>query len=176
MNSEETRAAQVFLAHHGFVKGLALRHAPWPGLANDIIQQVFLEFARKERQWNLDSDVKPLLATMTRFVALRYWRERTHQQPEVVRQLADHIRRLASERQDEPRYDDELDALRICLEKLPNKTRSFVDLYYYAGHSTGEIAARMKMRSDTVCRALCRVREKLRDCLQRSLNGGLAHV
>ena len=176
MNSEETRAAQVFLAHHGFVKGLALRHAPWPGLANDIIQQVFLEFARKERQWNLDSDVKPLLATMTRFVALRYWRERTHQQPEVVRQLADHIRRLASERQDEPRYDDELDALRICLEKLPNKTRSCVDLYYYAGHSTGEIAARMKMRSDTVCRALCRVREKLRDCLQRSLNGGLAHV
>jgi RNA polymerase sigma-70 factor, ECF subfamily len=176
MNSENTRAGQVFLAHHGFVKGLALKHAPWPGLANDIIQQVFLEFARKEEQWNLDADVKPLLASMTRLVALRCWRERTHREPEVVRQLADHIRQLVSERQDEPRYDDELDALRGCLEKLPGKTRSFVDLYYYAGHSTGEIADRMKMKGDTVCRALCRVREKLRDCLQRSLNGGLAHV
>ena len=176
MNSKETRAAQVFLAHYGFVKGLALKHAPWPGLAHDIVQQVFLEFARKEQQWNLDSDVKPLLATMTRFVALRYWRERTHQQPEVVRQLADHIRQLASERLDDPRYDDELDALRICLEKLPKKTRSFVDLYYYAGNSTGEIAVRMKMKSDTVCRALCRVRGILRGCLQRSLNGGIAHV
>jgi RNA polymerase sigma-70 factor (ECF subfamily) len=176
MNSDTTRAGQVFLVHHGFVKGLAIKHAPWPGLADDIIQQVFLEFARKEERWNLDSDVRPLLASMTRFVALRYWRERTHQQPEVVRQLADHIRQLVSESEDEPRYDDELDALRGCLAKLPNKTRSFVDLYYYAGHSTEEIGARMKMRSDTVCRALCRVREKLRDCLQRSLNGGLAHV
>jgi RNA polymerase sigma-70 factor (ECF subfamily) len=176
MNSEETRAAQLFLAHHGFVRGLALKHAPWPGLADDIIQQVFLEFARKEKQWNLEADVKPLLATMTRFVALRFWRERTHQQPEVVRQLADHIRQLASKSPDEPRYEDELDALRLCLEKLPNKTRTFVDMYYYAGNSTAEIANRLSMKSDTVCRALCRVREELRHCLKQALHRGLADV
>jgi hypothetical protein len=61
MNSEETRAAQIFRAHHGFVKGLAFKHAPWPGFANDIAQQVFGEFAQKETPWDLDSDVKPLL-------------------------------------------------------------------------------------------------------------------
>lgn len=170
MNADEQRAGQLFLAHHAFVRGLALRYAPWPGLADDIIQQVFLEFAKKEQRWNLEKDVKPLLATMTRFVALRYWRECTHQQPEVVRQLADHIRQLAAERREETHYEDELDALRLCLEKLPNKTRTFVDLYYYAGNSTAEIANRLSMKSETVCRALCRVREELRHCLKQALH------
>lgn len=157
------------MAHHGFVKGLALKFAPWPGLADDIVQQVFLEFVRKEERWDLDADVKPLLVTMTRFVALRCWRERLHQQPEVVRQLADHIRHLAEQREQSRRYDDEITALRTCLEKLPSKTRAFVDSYYYAEMSVEQIATRMRMRTDTVCRALSRVRAKLRDCLKTSL-------
>ena len=176
MRPQETSAAQVFLTHHGFVKGLALKHAPWPGLADDIVQQVFLEFTAKEAQWDLQADVKPLLATMTRFVALRHWREHMRQQPEVVRKLADHIRQLAGDQQEESRYDDEILVLRDCLRKLPDKTRSFVDFYYYAELSTGEIATKMNMRSDTVCRALCRVREKLRDCVTKILRGGLANV
>jgi RNA polymerase sigma factor (sigma-70 family) len=83
----------------------------------------------------------------------------------VVQQLAEHIRRLAEERHKEFRYDDELDALRRCLDKLPIKSRAFVDLYYYSGVSTVEIASQMKMKSDTVCRALCRLRERLRSCI-----------
>jgi len=165
MNNRDSLAAQLFLANHGFVKALALKYAPWPGLSEYIVQQVFLEFIAKEEKWDLDSDVKPLLAKMTRFVALRYWRERTHQLPEVVQQLAEHIRRLAEERHKEFRYDDELDALRRCLDKLPIKSRAFVDLYYYSGVSTVEIASQMKMKSDTVCRALCRLRERLRSCI-----------
>jgi DNA-directed RNA polymerase specialized sigma24 family protein len=77
MNLNETQAAQIFLMHHDFVKGVALKHAPWPGLMEDITQQVFLEFLKKESQWDLEADVRPLLATMTRLVALRLWRERT---------------------------------------------------------------------------------------------------
>ncbi len=176
MRSKETIAAQVFLANHGFVEGMALKHAPWPGLADDIVQQVFLEFTAKERQWDLESDAKPLLATMTRFVALRHWREQMRQKPEMVRKLADHVRQLAGENQEETRYDDELTALRDCLQKLPDRTRAFIDLYYYENLSTGEIASKMHMRPNTVCRALCRMREKLRECLIRQLQGGFANA
>lgn len=153
-----------------------MRYPPWPGLAEDIVQQVFLEFATKSRCWDLDGDVKPLLAKMTRLVAMRCWRERTHQLPEVVRQLAEHVRALAEERQAEPRYDEELTALRECLRKLPAKTRAFLDLHYFDELSTVEIASRMRMKSDTVCRALSRARAKLRDCIKRVLNGGQAHL
>ena len=33
------------------------------------------------------------------------------------------------------------------------------------------------MKADTICRALSRVRDKLRDCIQREMNqGGAAHA
>lgn len=170
MNTHETQAAQLFLAHHDFVKGVALKYAPWPGLMEDITQQVFLEFLRKEAQWDLDKDVRPLLATMTRHIALRLWRDRTREQPEVVQKLADHIRQLAEEREALPRYEEEISVLRTCLQKLPDKSRELIRLYYYNDIGTPEIADQLAMKSDTVCRALSRVRDKLRDCIQRSLH------
>lgn len=177
MNIAETHAAQVFLAHHDFVKGVALKYAPWPGLMEDITQQVFLEFMAKESKWDLSSDARPLLATMTRHIAMRLWRERTRQQPDVVQKLADHIRQFAEERETPPRYEDEVRVLRTCLQKLPQKSRELVELYYYDEVGTPQIAEQIQMKADTVCRALSRVREKLRECIEQNLNqGGHAHA
>ena len=176
MESHETRAAKAFLAHHAFVKGLALRHAPWPGLAEDILQQVFVEFLAKASRWDLDRDVRPLLAGMTRLVALRHWREKTRALPEAMRRLADHVRQLAEGRVDPPRYEEELTALRDCLERLPDKSRSLLDLYYHAEVPTREIASRMGMKVDTLCRAICRLREQLRVCIDRATPGDAAHA
>jgi RNA polymerase sigma-70 factor (ECF subfamily) len=170
MESDVTRAAQVFLAHHGFVRGLALRHAPYPGLAEDVVQQALVEFLAKASQWDLSADVRPLLATMTRQVALRLWRERTREMPEALRQLAEHVRRLAEERDAPPRYEEERDALRRCLDGLPEKSRSLIDLYYFSELSAADIGTRLGTRADTVCRAISRVREKLRDCINRTLD------
>jgi RNA polymerase sigma factor (sigma-70 family) len=177
MDFAQTQAAQIFLSHHDFVKGVALKYAPWPGLMDDIAQQVFLEFMAKESKWDLSTDARPLLATMTRHVAMRLWRERTRQQPEVVQKLADHIRSLAEERENPPRYEEELGALRSCLQKLPDKSRQLLGLYYDDEIATAEIARQTAMKADTVCRALSRVREKLRDCIRQSLNRkGQAHA
>lgn len=177
MNPTETHAAQVFLAHHDFVKGVALKYAPWPGLMEDITQQVFLEFMNKENRWDLSKDARPLLATMTRHVAMRLWRDRTREQPDKVQKLAEHIRQLAEERDRPPRYEEEVSVLRTCLQKLPEKSRELVELYYYNDIGTPQIAEQLDMKADTVCRALSRVRDKLRDCIQRGLKeGGPAHA
>jgi len=64
-------------ANTGFVHALALRLAPAPGLAEDIAQQVFLEFIAKAPQWDLTQDIKPLLAAMTPNVARHAWREKS---------------------------------------------------------------------------------------------------
>jgi RNA polymerase sigma factor (sigma-70 family) len=174
MNPQDTRAAQIFLSHHDFVKGVALKYAPWPGLMEDISQQVFLEFMAKEERWDLERDLRPLLATMTRHVAMRLWRERTRERPEVVQKLADHIRQLAEEREMPPRYEEEVTILRSCLTKLPDKSRELIQRYYYSDLSTPQIASQLDMKADTICRALSRVRDKLRDCIQREMNQGAA--
>lgn len=177
MNTQETRAAQIFLTHHDFVKGVALKYAPWPGLMEDIAQQVFLEFIAKEQRWDLEKDIRPLLATMTRHVAMRLWRDRTRERPEVVQKLADHIRLLAEESDLPPRYEAEIGPLRDCLKKLPEKSREIIQLYYYSDVGTPQMAEQLGMKADTVCRALSRVREKLRECIQRQIQqGGAAHA
>src|SRR5437660_6273702 len=90
---------QLIEANIGFVHALALRLAPAPGLAEDIAQQVFLEFISKAAEWDLTKDIKPLLAVMTRHVANRCWRERMRSLPEVQQELAEHIRQLAEGRE-----------------------------------------------------------------------------
>jgi RNA polymerase sigma factor (sigma-70 family) len=176
MWSNETNVAQLVLAHHAFVRALAFKLAPWPGLVDDISQQVFFEFLAKQEKWNLEQDLRPLLATMTRYVAARYWRERQRTMPDVMRELADYVRELAAE-QETPAYGDEkVAALRGCVEKLPDKGRRLLTLYYEADISTVDIAAQMAMHPDAVCQALCRLRGKLRDCIDRSLSRGGLHA
>lgn len=92
------RIAELAATHERFVNALALRLAPAPGLAEDISQQVLLEFIAKAAEWDLTRDIKPLLAAMTRNVASRCWREKMRALPEVQRELAEHIRQLAETR------------------------------------------------------------------------------
>jgi RNA polymerase sigma-70 factor (ECF subfamily) len=160
---------ELLSAQDGFVRALALRLAPAPGLAEDIAQQVFLEFLAKEAQWDTSRDIKPLLAVMTRNVARRCWRERMHTLPEVQRELSEHICRLAESRDVSWFGEEERTVLRRCLDRLPTKSRRLVELHYYMDTSSVEIAQQMAMQPDAVRRALCRLREQLRKCMSKFL-------
>ncbi len=173
MNSDTSSVSEDLLTvHGGFVRALALKLAPAPGLAEDIAQQVFLEFIAKEASWDLTRDIKPLLAGMTRNVARRFWRERTRTLPEVQRELAEHIRHLAETREVTWFGEEEKSALRRCLDRLPAKSRRLVELHYYLDTSSVEIASQTEMKADAVRRALFRLRGQLRNCVRRFLPEG----
>ena len=169
MSEQPRHIAEVIESHGHFVRSLALKLAPAPGLAEDIAQQVFLEFVAKSDQWDLDRDVKPLLAAMTRNVALRSWRDKTRAMSAEMRGLAEHIRALAEQSEVDWYRPEEQAALQQCLEQLPEKSRRFIELHYDLGVSSVEIAARMQMTADAVRRALFRLREQLRKCIQVTL-------
>ncbi len=162
-------AADLFLCHLGLVKAVALKTAPWPDLVDDIVQQVFLEFIRKEARWDLDADLRPLLAAMTRKVALRQWRQMTHQQSEMRLRLSEHIRSLADTFMDAEGAEqraEKVGQLRQCMENLPERSRQMIEAYYFSGHSPEVIGAQNDMKPDTVRRNLSRIRVALRDCLE----------
>jgi len=172
MTERDAEIEAALRAHDAFVKALALKLAPVPGLAGDIAQQVFLEFIEKRDQWDLAGDLKPLLAVMTRNVAQRCWRERCKAMaPEVVA-LVEEIRNV-TEREEIPWYsEEEKDALRLCLEKLPEKSRDVLKLHYDLGVSSVDMAQQMNVKADAVRRALFRLRYQLRRCVQTSLARG----
>jgi|ERR1043166_866768 RNA polymerase sigma-70 factor (ECF subfamily) len=166
MPEPEARLAELIEFQGPFVRSLALRLAPAPGLAEDIAQQVFLELIAKAAQWDLDRDLKPLLATMTRNVALRCWRERTRVMSAEIRGLAEHIRTLAEGSEVTWYRPEEQAALEQCLEQLPEKSRRLIELHYDLGVSSVNIATQMQMTADAVRRALFRLREQLRKCIE----------
>ncbi|MBN1672999.1 MAG: sigma-70 family RNA polymerase sigma factor [Kiritimatiellae bacterium] len=168
-NSREIET--IVTEHEGFVKALALKLAPAPGMCDDIAQQVFLEFMAKADQFDLSRDVKPLLAMFTRNVAMRCWRERQKVMSPEMRKLADHIRMLAEEKDFTWYSDAERTALRRCLDKLPEKSRHILQVHYYLGVSSVEIAGKMHMKAAAVRRALFRLRKELRRCIERTLAG-----
>ncbi len=155
--------------HMGFVHALAIRYAPAPDVAQDVTQQVFLEFLRKQEQWDLTKDIRPLLSEMTRVVARRSWQESCQQMTSQMRHLAEHIRQLAESSHLEPIEEEETAALKRCLEKLPERSRLLVRARYYLGANSLEIGDRLGMTPTAVRRALFRLRQTLRACVDRQL-------
>lgn len=61
-----------------------------------------------------------------------------------------------------------LEHLRDCLEKLPPKSRELCDLRYVEDLKPAAIAEVNGMTPNSVAKALQRIREQLRECLERS--------
>lgn len=71
---------------------------------------------------------------------------------------------------------DETEALRACLEKLAPHSRQVVHLRYYDELDATQIAQRFESNAGSVRVLLQRVRDQLRECMERQLRmeGGMA--
>ncbi len=61
------------------------------------------------------------------------------------------------------------EALRQCIERLPDRSQSLVRLRYRDSLSVADIAARLVKSPDAVQKALSRLRESLQKCVERRL-------
>ena len=168
-NDHRKNVQRLIALHVGWVYTLAMKYAPSPDVAEDVAQQVFLEFLKKQHTWDLEADVRPLLAEITRLVAKRFWQARCRQMAQEMRELAEHVRMLSEERDFSPIRDEEKDALTQCIEKLPEKSKHLIRTRYYLGANSSEIAGKLDMTPGAVRRALFRLRTKLRQCVDKQL-------
>ncbi len=165
-----TELERVLAQYERYIRGLALKLAPSPGLAEDVAQEVFVEILSHPDRWDLSRDPKALFAGITRNVAHRYWRNRMRNASRDLRQLADHIRELAAERDVEWFSDEERLALRKCLDRLPSRSRKLVDLFYCVGLKSHEIGEQLEVTSSTVRTSILRIRDKLQSCVRHTLS------
>ena len=64
--------------------------------------------------------------------------------------------------------------LTACLEKVEGRAREICDYRYRAGLAPARIAALLGLQSNTVAKALQRLRDDLRTCIERREAGGAA--
>ena len=164
----EQTAAALLVKYHRFVFRQARRAMPFPDLAEDVAQQTFVDFLAKADQWDLDRDLRPLLMTMVQRCARSVWRDRAKLLPESLQQIGEYVQKELSEIPMEA-DDDRLSALRRCMQKLPEGGRQLISRYYFDGVATKQIAEELSKKADAVGKAIYRLREKLRLCIEQTM-------
>lgn len=159
---------QLFQDHYGLMIVVALRYAPSPELAYDIVQQVFIDFIEDalKRERDYGKSIAPFLRTLTKNRAIDCWREYKKNSPE-------HLQRIAERFADRPvddetlRWSEEISGLRSCMKKLPPPARQMVEQHYFHGTTMEDIAVRTGRKAVTVRSFFSRIRQKLRECIER---------
>lgn len=178
IKSDDPRQVEAFRSKYGLVVHAAQRFAPDPDLIPDIVQQVFLEFIQnsEKRQWDIDGDINGLLYRITQNVCANLWRTRRKESPEAIRQIGEYLLQLNQQRAEQEKPEeitdetvDEFRALQECLARLPEKSRRIIDMRYFLDMPTREIAEELHMEQGTVRKTVARIRQRLRKCIERTL-------
>lgn len=152
--------------------GLALRVVSHRELAEDVLQEAFLNIWRSAPDYS--ATLSPPLAWMGLIVrsrALDLLRrraaERTHLTQEIDETLADKLAGEGPTPLDTAQASEQARALNQCLGRLENKQREVVNLAYMRDLSHSELASQLQLPLGTVKTWIRRGLDQLRQCMAR---------
>ena len=122
--------------------------------AEDVCQDVFLSLVRKNPEFETEENLRAWLIRVTLNRAASLWRTPWKKRVSLGDDSARHRAAVA---QDEKLSD--------ALASLSGDDRALIQLYYFEGFKTGEIAAMLGHRHATVRTQLMRARKRLKSQL-----------
>ncbi len=142
-------------------------------LIDDLAQETFLAAYRTLDSYRGDSALGGWLLAIARNQALMHLRRERLRAASTLDEtvttwLADDFTKDAPD----ARHEREVDALQKCLAGLPPTSASIVDEHYAKRHSAIDIARRLGKSAGAVWMTLMRVRQALRECMQKRLANG----
>jgi RNA polymerase sigma-70 factor, ECF subfamily len=151
-------------AIHAFV---ALK-LPVPHLVDEISHDTFVFAFRRISEFTPGTSfrawLRAIAANKVRAEIERYGREERNRLAYSERRALDDALAESSSP-----ASPELDALQDCLKAMPEHLRKILRLRYHDENSSEEIAGRLERSLAWVRTTLCRVRQQLRDCIERKL-------
>lgn len=170
MNGAPDREREAWVRRHQAAPWRFLRLCGCPGdIAEDLVQEALLAALHK----GVDAQPDPVAASWLRGAVTNLWRMHLRSQRVRGDALATFAADLALAELAYSRCaaDDDGEAYRAalvqCLERLDEGAREVVRLRYERGLSRDELAARLGLGAEGVKAKLRRVREALRDCVER---------
>ena len=132
-----------------------------PDTADDIYQNVCMKLLKQKEPIEPEEHLKAWLLRTTIHCCKDYWK-------------SSWIQRISweepsqQEESYEPMNEDQGPGyITECVQKLPEKYRAIIHLYYYEEYSQKEIADMLCMKENTVASRLARGREKLKKMLEK---------
>jgi len=164
------RLQQLFVRHQQAVLGYVLSIEPNFADAQDIVQEVFLAVSRKAQTWSAGTDFFAWVCTVARYETLRFQRTRARRTAHLDEDVVELLH--AAEPVDESRWQQRVDALRRCLDRLAPRAKELVWRRYHGAQMPEQIATGIGWTVNAVRVGLTRARGVLRECMEKQLKAG----
>lgn len=136
--------------------------------AADVLQECNLVLWRKVGEFREGSEFIPWAFGIARFQVMAHLRDQKREQgrllnPELAELLHEEVAQQAG------RFEDLQTALRHCLGELPEHGRDLMERRYFRHHAIQQIADETRRNLSAVKVALMRLRQALRECIEREM-------
>jgi RNA polymerase sigma-70 factor, ECF subfamily len=166
--------AELIARHEVAVRLYAAKIAPRPDMAEDIAQKAFVIAIQKCETFDAARSFPAWMQGIVRNVVRNEW-EHLALHSKVERDtLAAYVETLASMPSDLEQLEHaqlRLQAMKKCIERLPERARQIVHLHYEMELACAVIASKIGTSVHAVKMALVRLRQDLRQCIQARLSG-----
>jgi len=166
---DERHAAflRAWLQAQPAVAAYALSRLGDPHAMDDVVQEVALSAQRCFATYDARRSFTQWVLGITHHKIIDHFRARrpneSLESDEAERHLHEASLRLADE------IGEQTSAMQDCIAKLPPQRRELLRRYYLDGESVREITRALRMGQSAVKVALHRLRQALRDCVDRTL-------
>ena len=138
--------------------------------AHDVLQETNLALWDKAREYDPSRPFLPWAYRIAYLQVLAYRKSCARSRLVFNEQL---VSELAEETvSHDADFDQRLDALGHCIDKLPGHRREILDRRYRHGDSVDQIAERLSKAPNVVAASLYRIRKILLDCIESRLAAG----
>jgi len=140
--------------------------------AEEVFQHTCLTLWENWERYDLDLDFVPWACGIAHNHVRNFRRKAQNHQVMLDNSVIEQLSQRSLERVG---HDGERqEALRTCLDKLPDDHRSAVEVYYGGTQSVQQMAENRSMTPNAVYKMLRRIRAALRECIERQLAGEVA--
>jgi RNA polymerase sigma-70 factor (ECF subfamily) len=166
--SDSDAFAKLFAQHDRWLHAYLLALLTDYSSAEEVFQEVCVVLWRKYEQFDPETNFRRWAAAVARNKVHQYWDKQTRQ----ARCLSNEVLELVAEEAIEQAdfLEERRKALHVCLGKLPKPDRELVSACYSdANRSFQKVAVQLGRPINTVYKALQRIRNSLRECIERNL-------
>ncbi len=163
--SHQLQVQRLFVKHQSVIKAYVLSLLPSLTDAEDVLQETFITVSAKASSFEPGTNFIAWACTIARFKVLEARRKLND--PRAITDEA--IEALAEDVPEPIFFEEQISAIRSCLERLAPRAKQIVWLRYHGGLSCDEVGRQVGWGAAAVRVALAKARTALRTCVQFQL-------
>jgi RNA polymerase sigma-70 factor (ECF subfamily) len=156
---------RLFVRYQGMIKAYILSLLPTLADAEDVLQETFLTVTAKAATFVEGTNFSAWACTIARFKVLEA-RRRLGKASDLTEEA---IEALAMDAPESGFFEERVEAVRRCLDRLAPRARQIVWLRYHGGCSCDDIGRQVGWAEPAVRVALAKARAALRTCVEFQL-------